>query len=294
MDLYRIRLNIFFLFVFIFIACEGPETSDEYDTNNDFYDNNVAAFSNHYDGFDYKLSVYLEFLDYIDNIESISGVIENDDEVLYEFEFYSLDVNPKVFLYEEILIDQNNQPILSDNIYLYNMIINISFSDDSNYSFSSNLTTPIDPEIIDYSVPETFQLDSTDWKSLLIDLKIQDLNGFSNIESVKYEIKTTLYGCNTDCIIDDNCNEDIIDEDYTSDDTWIFDYIESLTDTTYTYSEEILIRPLDGSALYDDENNIIFDATDCGRTGIIDFKFIVIDKDGLSNEIDSIIMEITE
>jgi len=292
--LYRIRLNIFFLFVFIFIACEGPETSDEYETNNDFYDNNVAAFSNHYDGFDYKLSVYLEFLDYIDNIESISGVIENDDEVLYEFEFYSLDVNPKVFLYEEILIDQNNQPILSDNIYLYNMIINISFSDDSNYSFSSNLTTPIDPEIIDYSVPETFQLDSTDWKSLLIDLKIQDLNGFSNIESVKYEIKTTLYGCNTDCIIDDNCNEDIIDEDYTSDDTWIFDYIESLTDTTYTYSEEILIRPLDGSALYDDENNIIFDATDCGRTGIIDFKFIVIDKDGLSNEIDSIIMEITE
>ena len=294
MDLYSVKLNILLLIGFIFISCEGAEEIDDYNSNNDFYYNNVAAFSNHYDGFDYKLSVYLEFLDYIDNIESISGVIENDDEVLYEFEFYSLDVNPKVFLYEEILIDQNNQPILSDNIYLYNMIINISFSDDSNYSFSSNLTTPIDPEIIDYSVPETFQLDSTDWKSLLIDLKIQDLNGFSNIESVKYEIKTTLYGCNTDCIIDDNCNEDIIDEDYTSDDTWIFDYIESLTDTTYTYSEEILIRPLDGSALYDDENNIIFDATDCGRTGIIDFKFIVIDKDGLSNEIDSIIMEITE
>ena len=50
MDLYRIRLNIFFLFVFIFIACEGSETNDEYNVNNDFYDNNVAAFYNHYDG----------------------------------------------------------------------------------------------------------------------------------------------------------------------------------------------------------------------------------------------------
>ena len=54
------------------------------------------------------------------------------------------------------------------------------------------------------------------------------------------------------------------------------------------------MRPLDGSALYDEDGNIIFNATDCGRTGIIEFKFIVIDKDGLSDELDGIIMEIIQ
>ncbi len=293
--MYCIRLNIFFLFSFIFIACEGSETNDEYNFNNDFYDNNVAAFYNHYDGVSKQLSVYLEFLDTIENIESIYGEINNSEQILYEFDVPALDINSNVFLYEGILVDNNNQSILSDNIYLYTMNITILFSDNSIYTFTSDLTTPIDPYIIDYSLPNQFQLDSTSWKSLLIDLEIKDLNGFNNIESVKYEIKTTLLnGCDIDCIIDDNCNEDIISEDYNSDDTWIFDYTNSLTDTTYNYSEEILLRPLDGSALYDEDGNIIFNATDCGRTGIIEFKFIVIDKDGLSDELDGIIMEIIQ
>ena len=293
--MYRIRLNIFFLFSFIFIACEGSETNDEYNFNNDFYDNNVAAFYNHYDGVSKQLSVYLEFLDTIENIESIYGEIKNSEQILYEFDMSALNINSNVFLYEGILIDNNNQSILSDNIYLYTMNITILFSDNSIYTFTSDLTTPIDPYIIDYSLPDQFQLDSTDWKSLFIDLKIKDLNGFNNIESVKYEIKTTLLnGCTTDCVIDDNCNEDIIGENYNSDDTWIFDYTNSITDTTYNYSEEILLRPLDGSALYDEDGNIIFNATDCGRTGIIEFKFIVIDKDGLSDELDGIIMEIIQ
>ncbi len=293
--MYSIRLNIFFFLGFIFIACEGSETSDDYNINNDFYDNNVAAFYNHYDGTNKQLSVYLEFLDTMDTIDSIYGKIKNSEQILYEFDLSNLDFNSNIFLYEGILIDDNNESILSDNIYLYTMDITISFSDATIYSFASDLTTPIDPHIINYSVPDEFQLDSTDWKSLLIDLEIKDLNGFNNIESVKYEIKTTLLnGCDVDCIIDDNCNEDIIGEDYASDDTWIFDYTTSFTDTTYSYSEEILIRPLDGSALYDEDGNIIFNATDCGRTGVIEFKFIVIDKDGLSDELNGIIMELTQ
>ena len=293
--MYSIRLNIFFFLGFIFIACEGSETSDDYNINNDFYDNNVAAFYNHYDGTNKQLSVYLEFLDTMDTIDSIYGKIKNSEQILYEFDLSNLDFNSNIFLYEGILIDDNNESILSDNIYLYTMDITILFSDATIYSFASDLTTPIDPHIINYSVPDEFQLDSTDWKSLLIDLEIKDLNGFNNIESVKYEIKTTLLnGCDVDCIIDDNCNEDIIGEDYASDDTWIFDYTTSFTDTTYSYSEEILIRPLDGSALYDEDGNIIFNATDCGRTGVIEFKFIVIDKDGLSDELNGIIMELTQ
>ena len=37
---------------------------------------------------------------------------------------------------------------------------------------------------------------------------------------------------------------------------------------------------MDCSALYDNEGNIIFNEADCGRTGIVEFKLIVVDKDG--------------
>ena len=288
--MYCIRLNILLIISFVFISCESNEENNNDNIDNDFYSNNVAAFYSHYSGTDNILSVYLEFLDVLD-INSITGVIIHDEQILHEFTLVALDVNANVFIYEEILAGD----ILSDNIYLYNMDINISFTDESNYSFSSELTTPIDPEIIDYNIPAVFQLDSTNWKVLSINLEAKDLNGFSNIESARYQIKSTLLnGCDTDCIINDNCNEDIIGEEYVSDETWIFDYIESTTDSTYFYSEEILIRPLDGSALYDNEGNIIFNAADCGRTGIVEFKLIVVDKDGLIDEIDSILMEITQ
>lgn len=290
MGVYCIRLNILLIISFVFISCESNEENNNDNIDNDFYSNNVAAFYSHYSGTDNILSVYLEFLDVLD-INSITGVITHDEQILHEFTLVALDVNANVFIYEEILAGD----ILSDNIYLYNMDINISFTDESNYSFSSELTTPIDPEIIDYNIPAVFQLDSTNWKVLSINLEAKDLNGFSNIESARYQIKSTLLnGCDTDCIINDNCNEDIIGEEYVSDETWVFDYIESTTDSTYFYSEEILIRPLDGSALYDNEGNIIFSAADCGRTGIVEFKLIVIDKDGLSDEIDSILMEIIQ
>ena len=83
------------------------------------------------------------------------------------------------------------------------------------------------PEIINYTLPSVFQLDSTDWKELSIDLEIKDLNGINNIESVKYEIKRNLFACNEDCIIDELCNQEIIDNEYLDDDTWIFDYVAS-------------------------------------------------------------------
>ena len=47
-------------------------------------------------------------------------------------------------------------------------------------------------------------------------------------------------------------------------------------------------------ALYDDDGNIIFEEADCGRTGTVFFKFLVIDKDGLSDYIIDIPLEIIE
>ena len=297
------RLINICLIIFLFISCER-DIEDIDNSSSNFYDNNVAAFYNHYDGITYNLYVYLEFLNYMDNIESVMGKIQSMDSLLFEFNLSELNINSKVFIYEGTLLDENSETILSDNIYLYDMTIDILFTDSTYYSFTSDLTTPIDPNIIDYSVPENFKLDSTNWTLLSIDLEIKDLNGHNNIESVGYEIKTILLnGCDGDCVIDDNCNEDFIGDEYISDDTWIFDYIESSSDSTYIYNETIFMRPLNGQGLaYDgicpDENNDQicdgFETTDCGKTGVVEFKFIVKDKDGLSNEVDGIMMEIID
>ena len=291
--MYCFRLNTLYLIGFILISCESDNSIDNEEFDSDFYYNNVAAFYNHYDGEFNRLSVYLEFLDEIENIVSISGYIEEDGNQIYEFNLNKLNINPRVYTFEGNLLDSYNNPILSDNTFLYNMVISIDFIDNSIYQFSSDLTTPISPEIINYNIPNSFVLDSFNWKILTIDLDIKDLNGFSNINSVKYEIKTTLLNaCENECVIDDNCDQDIIGEDYVSDDTWVLDFNESINDTTFSFLKEILIRPIDGSALYDDEGNIIFAETDCGRTGIVEFKLIVMDKDGMNDMIEGILMEI--
>lgn len=291
--MYCYRLIILFLIGFIFLSCENDNNIDDEELSTDFYFNNVAAFYNHYDIEFNRLSVYLEFLDEIEDIVSISGSIEENGSQIFEFNLDQSDINSKVFIFEGELLDYYSNPILSDTIFLYNMIINIQFEDDIYYEFSSDLTTPIAPELINYNIPNSFELDSINWKILTIDLVVKDLNGFSNIDLVKYEIKTTLLnGCENECVIDENCNQDIIGEDYISDDTWALDYNISNTDTTFSYTKEILIRPIDGSALYDEDGNIIFNETDCGKTGIIEFKLIVIDKDGMNDMIEGILMEI--
>ena len=214
--------------------------------------------------------------------------------VYHEFELTLEDINPKVYTYESFLVDQNNTPILSEDIYLYDLEIAIEFSDQNIYFFENELTTSIAPEILEIDIPSSYQINQTEWTVLDLTLIVKDLNFLNNIEKVRYEIKRTLLnGCDVDCVIDDNCNQDIIEDNYISDQTWVFNYLESISDTTFIYSEEILIRPIDGSAFYEEEE-LIFNETDCGRTGIIEFKFIVEDRDGLKDEIDGILLELIE
>tara|TARA_B100001287_G_scaffold70705_2_gene58350 strand:- start:10434 stop:11315 length:882 start_codon:yes stop_codon:yes gene_type:complete len=292
-DLFNYRIGIYPLIIFLFFSCES-ENTNEIPEINDFYLNNVAAFYADYNSSNHTLSVYMEFLDVLNNIDSISGVIKNNDITFYEFELENQEVNSKVYLIEDILINDNNNPILSENIFLYNLEITIIFSDNSIYTFNNDLTTSIAPNIMDITIPSTIQIDQTEWTVLDLRIFIKDLNSLNNIENVKYEIKRTLLnGCDTECIFDENCNEDIIEENYISDDTWIFNYTESLSDTTFIYDEEILLRPIDGSAYYNNDE-IIFEQTDCGRTGIIEFKFIVQDRDGLKDEVEGVLLELIE
>ena len=291
--MFNYRIGISPLIIFLFFACESENTNETPEIN-DFYINNVAAFYADYNSTNYTLSVYMEFLDVLNNIESISGVIKNNDITFYEFELENQEVNSKVYVTEDVLINDNNNPILSENIFLYDLEITIIFSDESIYTFNNDLTTSIAPKILDITIPSTIQLDQTEWTVLDLRIFIKDLNSLNNIEKVKYEIKRTLLnGCDTECIFDENCNDDIIEENYISDDTWIFNYTESLSDTTFIYDEEILLRPIDGSAYYNNDE-IIFEQTDCGRTGIIEFKFIVQDRDGLKDEVEGVLLELIE
>ncbi len=291
--MFNYRIGIYPLIIFLFFACESENTNETPEIN-DFYINNVAAFYADYNSTNYTLSVYMEFLDVLNNIESISGVIKNNDITFYEFELENQEVNSKVYVTEDVLINDNNNPILSENIFLYDLEITIIFSDESIYTFNNDLTTSIAPNILDITIPSTIQLDQTEWTVLDLRIFIKDLNSLNNIEKVKYEIKRTLLnGCDTECIFDENCNDDIIEENYISDDTWIFNYTESLSDTTFIYDEEILLRPIDGSAYYNNDE-IIFEQTDCGRTGIIEFKFIVQDRDGLKDEVEGVLLELIE
>ena len=173
MDLHCYRLILIILVTF-FYSCQ---IEDAEDPPFNFEDSYIAAFYNHYDPLSNNLSVYLEFLDYMDNIQSIKGEIQYSDTILvHEFDLTQLELNPKVFIYDEILLDQYSEPIL--NYPLYDMIITILFTDNENTVEKlepKDLTVPIRPEIIDYSsVPSEFQLDSTDWKELSIDLEIKD------------------------------------------------------------------------------------------------------------------------
>ena len=287
------RISIFSLICFLFFSCINEDINDLPEIN-DFYYNNVAAFHADYNSIDCKLSVYMEFLDYLDDIESISGIIKADNIIYHEFELGVTDMNSNVYIYENNLVDENNNPALAQDIYLYDLELTIRFSDQSTYSFNNDLTTSIAPEIIEIEIPNIYQIDQTQWTILDLRLKIKELNYLNNIEKVKYEIKRTLLnGCDVECVIDDDCDQDIIEEDYISDQTWIFNYTESLSDTIFIYDEEILIRPIDGSAFYEEEE-LIFNETDCGRTGIIEFKFVVEDRDGLKDEIEGIILELVE
>ena len=183
------------------------------------------------------------------------------------------------------------------------MIIN--FIDDSQILESYSFSSPIKPEIIDYTMPNTFQLDSTEWTFLPIEIEISNLNGLDNIESVTYQVQRFYNGCGIDdCIYDENCNDPIEDSEYQSDPTWIFDYVSSYNfGQNHIYHIDIPMRPLNGAALYyngecsdNDDDGVCdnFEITDCGRTGTVLFEFTVIDQDGLIDQIIDIPLEITD
>ena len=135
------------------------------------------------------------------------------------------------------------------------------------------------PEYINLDVPDIFYLDNSEWQELPVYITIFDLNGKDDIKSIKYEIKRSFNGCdeNVDCDIDLNCHENLVDDDYWSDenDTWKLTFVEYINEG-FKYAVILYMRPLNGIA-YQNENND-FPAKDCGRTGEFYIRFIIEDN----------------
>ena len=284
MDLFNYRIEFIFLFLLFFYACESSVSN----SNSDSDDFEISAFSVIYNNQENDISIYTEVSN-ATNIESIVADIRNDMTSIETITLSQSNFNASAFSYYG--------PIdLSDEIYIYNLDLIINFIDDSQILESYSFSSPIKPEIIDYTMPNTFQLDSTEWTFLPIEIEISNLNGLDNIESVTYQVQRFYNGCGIDdCIYDENCNDPIEDSEYQSDPTWIFDYVSSYNfSQNHIYNIDIPMRPLDGSGYYNDDGTLIFSESDCGRIGTVLFKFIVLDKDGLMDEEFDIVLEITQ
>ena len=282
--MFNYRIEFIFLFLLFFYACESS-VSNSNSYSDDF---EVSAFSIIYNNQENDISIYTEVSN-ATNIESIVAHIRNDMTSIETITLSQSNFNASAFSYYG--------PIdLSDEIYIYNLDLIINFIDDSQILESYSFSSPIKPEIIDYTMPNTFQLDSTEWTFLPIEIEISNLNGLDNIESVTYQVQRFYNGCGIDdCIYDENCNDPIEDSEYQSDPTWIFDYVSSYNfSQNHIYNIDIPMRPLDGSGYYNDDGTLIFPESDCGRIGAVLFKFIVLDKDGLMDEEFDIVLEITQ
>ena len=282
--MFNYRIEFIFLFLLFFYACESSVSNSDSDSD----DFEISAFSVIYNNQENDISIYTEVSN-ATNIESIVAHIRNDMTSIETITLSQSNFNASAFSYYG--------PIdLSDEIYIYNLDLIINFIDDSQILESYSFSSPIKPEIIDYTMPNTFQLDSTEWTFLPIEIEISNLNGLDNIESVTYQVKRFYNGCGIDdCIYDENCNDPIEDSEYQSDPTWIFDYVSSYNfSQNHIYNIDIPMRPLDGSGYYNDDGTLIFSESDCGRIGTVLFKFIVLDKDGLMDEEFDIVLEITQ
>ena len=142
MDLYSYRITFILFFILLFYSCESSVVSTA-DTDQENF--SILGFSAHYNNQENKISIFVEISD-SDNIDSISSYIANNEEIIFNELLIESSYNNNIFLYEGFLD-------LSDEIYIYDITLLFSFNDGSDQGiFSDTFSTPIKPEIIDYTI----------------------------------------------------------------------------------------------------------------------------------------------
>tara|TARA_B100000029_G_scaffold508014_1_gene593916 strand:- start:111 stop:944 length:834 start_codon:yes stop_codon:yes gene_type:complete len=198
----------------------------------------------------------------------------------------------------DLLLDNehNNQSVFIGSTSInnleigdYYMMFTVLDSDSSSQiveqTETQNISPPFPPEIIEVIMNSSIQLDPTEWIYLPVNLYGNDLNGIDDILRVEYKIRGMLV---SECT-------GVVEEypEYTNlgNTNWVLDF-QDIVNNSFFYYIDIPFRPIDGSALLDEDEEIIFPASDCGKIGEIYFQFTIIDQSGLTDEINDIYLEI--
>tara|TARA_B100001287_G_scaffold147379_1_gene124109 strand:- start:628 stop:1485 length:858 start_codon:yes stop_codon:yes gene_type:complete len=184
----------------------------------------------------------------------------------------------------EIYDDGNNGDIIPNN-GIYSLVF--SDIDDTNYTLNvrvdrglSNLIQDFSydinfnsPLIIDDSfypvLPTEHILDQSELTYLNIVIAVDDLDGYNDIDYVKFFIKKVNFFNGS--LVDGVCDYQFIENDeYQWDPSWIMNYIDSNASGHLVYNARIPMNPIQSSA-------------SCGGFGYVQFKFEVKDSKGFIN-----------
>jgi len=292
--------NLFlFIFIITFLGNCTKEIISSKDTSEFSFTVSYFNYNNHTN----KIFFYTE-IEKITNVSFIDSVWvllynEDGDEINSSElnpEYPDSNFNSMISIFSSIITLNNIEPDVYFAAFNMKDQLGNHFDSKSERKYLTTYTEPIKPEIIGYSIPNTFVLHPTEWTILPIELHVFDENGLENISKVEYETLRMFNGCNADNNNNGIINEPISDNDYTNlgFDDWLLIFNRFGPNNIFIYAIEIPMRPFDGSALIDSDGNVLpgFEATDCGRTGDVFFKFQATDNSDLTDSIEDIHIEI--
>jgi len=270
--------------------------------------NNTSEFSFSVSYFNYnnhtnKFFFYTEIenITNVSFIDSVWALLYNEDgEVISSSQlnpqYPANNLNSLINVYSSTLTLNN----LESNVYFVTFNIQDQlgnhFDSNSERRYLTTNTDPVKPQIITYSIPDTFKLDLAEWIILQLELTVFDENGLEDISKVEYETLRIFNGCDLDNNNDGTINGKFSDNEYTNlgFNDWHLLFNRYGPNNIFIYTVEIPMRPFNGLALFDSDGNVVpgFEATDCGRTGDVFFKFQVTDRSGLTDSIENIHIEI--
>ena len=266
------KINFFYILFIVFLSCETNLVTggSHYDIINEedvnwFYnvDNqqlliqiDTSNISSPINSLKIKLAPFHnDFYEVFDD-GSENDLIPNNN--IYSFAIDSLPSNQSYTLYLEL--ENTNSEIK-----------------EYQYSIKFNSPSIISDSVFPY-VPSQHVLDQNDITFLDLVLAINDDDGSSDIDYVRYYIKKINF-FNGSLSSQGNCEYEYVQQDeYIWDPTWIMNYTSTNSENQLLYVVQIPMNPIQSQ-------------TDCGGFGEVQFKFEVKDKKGFYDilEIDDIV-----
>ena len=266
------KINFLYILFIVFLSCKNNLVNDDshYDIINEedvnwFYnvDNqqlliqiDTSNISSPINSLKIKLAPFHnDFYEVFDD-GSENDLIPNNN--IYSFAIDSLPSNQSYTLYLEL--ENTNSEIK-----------------EYQYSIKFNSPSIISNSVFPY-VPSQHVLDQNDITFLDLVLAINDDDGSSDIDYVRYYIKKINF-FNGSLSSQGNCEYEYVQQDeYIWDPTWVMNYTSTNSENQLLYVVQIPMNPIQSQ-------------TDCGGFGEVQFKFEVKDKKGFYDilEIDDIV-----